>query len=207
MQKVLTGKTRLPGFSGDWEVKRLGEIFFITSGMSKSSYIDANGDYVICDMGSVSTEGQLIVSKKTNRGVDFLRRGDLVMPKDDIGGGNIIGRVGYINADKKYVLGDHVYCLRTAIGFPQYLAYAINSKQVNSDLRRKVTGSAQLGLGRKSVVEQPVPFPPLPEQQAIATVLSDIDDELSALGQRREKTRELKQAMMQELLTGRTRLV
>jgi type I restriction enzyme S subunit len=52
-----------------------------------------------------------------------------------------------------------------------------------------------------------VSMPPLPEQKAIATVLTDIDDELAALEQRREKTSELKQAMMQELLTGRTRLV
>jgi type I restriction enzyme S subunit len=50
-------------------------------------------------------------------------------------------------------------------------------------------------------------LPPLPEQTAIATVLSEMDGELAALDQRREKTRALKQAMMQELLTGRTRLV
>jgi type I restriction enzyme S subunit len=50
-------------------------------------------------------------------------------------------------------------------------------------------------------------MPPLPEQTAIAEVLADMDAELAALEQRREKTRALKQAMMQELLTGRTRLV
>ena len=49
--------------------------------------------------------------------------------------------------------------------------------------------------------------PPLPEQTAIAEVLTDMDAELAALEQRREKTRALKQAMMQELLTGKTRLV
>ena len=52
-----------------------------------------------------------------------------------------------------------------------------------------------------------IPFPPLPEQTAIAEVLTDMDAELAALEQRREKTRALKQAMMQELLTGKTRLV
>jgi type I restriction enzyme S subunit len=78
---------------------------------------------------------------------------------------------------------------------------------VNSELRKKVIGSAQLGLGRKSVTEQEIQIPPTPEQAAIAEVLTDIDAELAALEQRREKTRALKQAMMQELLTGRTRLV
>jgi len=52
-----------------------------------------------------------------------------------------------------------------------------------------------------------VAVPPLPEQTAIASVLTEMDGELAVLEQRREKTRALKQAMMQELLTGRTRLV
>ena len=54
----------------------------------------------------------------------------------------------------------------------------------------------------------PIPLPPTrAEQEAIAAVLSDIDDELAALEARRDKTRDLKQAMMLELLTGRIRLV
>jgi len=53
----------------------------------------------------------------------------------------------------------------------------------------------------------PLTIPSLPEQSAIAAVLSDMDAELSVLNARRDKTRGLKQAMMQELLTGKTRLV
>jgi type I restriction enzyme S subunit len=70
-----------------------------------------------------------------------------------------------------------------------------------------LTGSNYPAINSKDVRTLQVPLPPLPEQQAIATVLYDIDAELEAFEQRREKTRELKQAMMQELLTGRTRLV
>ena len=83
----------------------------VSAGTSKSAYISAGGQYWIVDMGSVSTEGKLIVSKATNYSSDFLRSGDLVMPKDDIGGGGIIGRVGYIDSDDVYVLSDHVYRL------------------------------------------------------------------------------------------------
>jgi type I restriction enzyme S subunit len=64
-----------------------------------------------------------------------------------------------------------------------------------------------LSLGRKSVAEQEIPFPDMQEQTAIATVLSDMDAEVEALAARRAKTALLKQGMMQELLTGRTRLV
>src|SRR5439155_19931888 len=132
---------------------------------------------------------------------------DLVMPKDDIGGGKIIGKVGYVDANKRYVLGDHVYCLRAKEGDSRFLAYLINSHPVNAAIRKKVIGSAQLGLGRRSVNEQEIRFPDCNEQTAIAEVLTEMDAELTKLEQRREKTRALKQGMMQELLTGKTRLV
>jgi len=207
MQQLFTGQTRLPGFHGEWEVKQLGAVFSISAGKSKSAYVASGGRYWVVDMGSVSRDGRLIVSKRTNYQGDFLKVGDLVMPKDDIGGGNIIGKVGLIDADDTYVLGDHVYCMRANVGDPLFLSYVINGYQTNNALRKKVIGSAQLGLGRKSAEEQEIPFPLLCEQTAIAEVLSDMDAELAALEQRRDKTRALKQGMMQELLTGRTRLV
>ncbi len=207
MQQLLAGQTRLPGFRGEWQVKRLGDVFSISAGKSKSAYVVNGGRYWVVDMGSVSRDGRLIVSKRTNYQGDFLKVGDLVMPKDDIGGGNIIGKVGYIDADDTYVLGDHVYCLRAIVGSPLFLSYVINGHQTNNALRKKVIGSAQLGLGRKSDEEQEIPFPLPSEQTAIAAVLSDMDAEIAALEARRDKTCDLKQGMMQELLTGRTRLV
>lgn len=207
MQQLLTGNNyRLPGFTTKWETKQLGEIFSISAGRSKTAHIVDAGRFWIVDMGSVSAKGRLVVSKATNYHGDFLDAGDLVMPKDDIGGGNIIGKVGYIDADKTYVLGDHVYRLSPKMGDSKYLSYAINGYQTNSELRKKVIGSAQLGLGRRSVNEQEVSFPPLEEQTALATILSDMDAELATLEARRDKTRELKQGMMQALLTGRIRL-
>ena len=207
MQQLLTGKTRLPGFSETWVTKRLGEIFTILAGSSKSQYITQGGKYIVVDMGSVATDGQLIVSKFTDYEGDFLKEGDLVMPKDDIGGGKIIGKVAYIDANNLYVLGDHVYALRLIEGFPKFFSYLINRYETNSSLKSKVGGSAQLGLSRKAVVEQEVPIPTYEEQRTIAAVLSDMDAEITALEQRRSKTRAIKQGMMQLLLTGRVRLV
>jgi type I restriction enzyme S subunit len=207
MQELLTGKKRLPGFSGEWEVKRIGDVFTISAGRSKSGYIVNGGFYWIVDMGSVSRDGRLIVSKSTNYQDDFLALGDLVMPKDDIGGGNIICKVAYINADKTYVLGDHVYCLRTNSGNPRFLSYVINSHQINTALRKRVIGSAQLGIGRRSVEQQEIPFPELPEQSAINTILSDMDNEVATLESKLTKARDMKRGMMQELLAGRIRLV
>jgi type I restriction enzyme, S subunit len=206
MQELLTGKRRLPGFSGAWERKRIEDVFTIFVGRSKRDQIVDGGRYWVADMGSVSTEGRLIVSKTTNCHDDFLRFGDLIMPKDDIGGGNIIGKVGYIDIDKTYVLGDHVFALRSKLGMSLFFSYVINGYKMNSELRKKVSGSAQLGISKKSVQEQEIPYPTVEEQAAIATVLTEIDAELTALVQKRDKTKAIKQGMMQELLTGRVRL-
>ena len=209
MQQLLTGKKRLPGFSGKWDVRKLGEIFSLTATYSKSNFIDSGGNYLIMDMGSVSSVGQMIASKRTFLSVDPLRIGDLVMPKDDIGGGNIIGKVAYIDQDNKYVLGDHVYKL-TAINSKTntlFFSYLINSNIINSELKKKVSGTAQLGLGRKSVEEQDVKIPKDKEEQnAIATVLSDMDAEIESLEKKRDKYIMLKQGTMQQLLTGRIRI-
>ena len=68
-------------------------------------------------------------------------------------------------------------------------------------------GTKVSGISKTNIAKLTMPVPKVPEQIAIAAQLSDIDAELAALEQRREKTRALKQGMMQELLTGRTRLV
>ena len=69
-----------------------------------------------------------------------------------------------------------------------------------------LTGSNYPAIGSGDVGSLTIRFPSFDEQTAIAAVLSDLDDELAALEARRDKTRDLKQAMMQELLTGKTRL-
>lgn len=210
MQELLTGKKRLPGFSGEWEGKKLGEIFSLSATCSKTKFIVEGGAYFIMDMGAISSRGQIITSKKTFISADLLKIGDLIMPKDDIGGGNIIGKVAYINESNKYVLGDHVYKLtaKTLTVDTLFLSYLINSYAVNSGIRKKVAGSAQLGLGRKSVEDQDVKIPKeKPEQSAIAQVLSDMDSEIDGLEQKLDKYKMIKQGMMQVLLTGKTRLL
>ena len=208
MQQLLTSKTRLPGFSGDWENKPLGEVFSIQVGTSKSRHITPGGSYLVVDMGSVDVDGRLNSAKRTDYGYDFLAKGDLVMPKDDIGNGGIIGKVARIDADYVYVLGDHVYALRLEErGCPVFFSYLINRHATNSSLRRKVGGSAQLCLSRKAVEEQELPIPSLREQRAIAAVLSDMDTEIATLERRFDKTHAIKQGMMQQLLAGRIRLV
>ena len=79
--------------------------------------------------------------------------------------------------------------------------------EVACQIEALLTGSNYPAINSGDVRAVEIPFPNYAEQTAIAAVLSDMDAELAALEQRREKTRALKQAMMQELLTGKTRLV
>ena len=78
---------------------------------------------------------------------------------------------------------------------------------MRSELEELSSGSTFLELSKRSAAGLEITLPPVDEQHAIATVLSDMDAEIEALEARRDKTQALKQGMMQELLTGRTRLV
>jgi type I restriction enzyme, S subunit len=92
---------------------------------------------------------------------------------------------------------------------PLMLASAISGQDAQLYLDQRTTGMAesQVNFENTALLEAPIRLPRLEEQTAIAEELSDMDAELAALEARRDKTRPVKQAMMQELLTGRTRLV
>jgi type I restriction enzyme S subunit len=193
-----------------WVTKKLGDIFKISSSSSKSNYIVDSGKFVIMDMGSVSSNGAIIKTKKTDNNCDLLSFGDLVMPKDDIGGGYIIGKVGFIDKNDYYVLGDHVYKLLAIDSTidTHFFYYLINSFYVNKHLRSKASGSAQLGLGRKAVLEQELIFPDSRIKQiSISETLADMDKEILVLELQNHKLKLQKQGMMQALLTGKIRLV
>lgn len=88
-----------------------------------------------------------------------------------------------------------------------YSGYAFRSPLIHAQIVAKGQGAIRSNIGQADLSQVRAPIPPLPEQRAIAAVLSDIDDELAALETQLAKTRALKQGMMQELLSGRTRLV
>ena len=216
MQQLLTGahtqRKRLlddsgKPFKGEWVIKKLSDLFTFSTASSKSKFIDNEGENYILDMGSVSISGKLIPTKKTKISKDFLSKGQLVMPKDDIGGGQIIGRVGYVDSPEKYVLSDHVYCLTPKSDCSLFLSYLINHHDVNKGLRRRANGTAQLGLGKKDAEKQPVFMPKdITEQQKIASVLTNADQEIELLEQQLADLKQEKKALMQQLLTGKRRV-
>lgn len=208
MQKLLTGEKRLKKIEGrDWTNAKIGDLFDITAGKSKRDYLKERGDFVVIDMGAVSRDGELLERKYANISVDLLQKEDLIMPKDDIGGGNIIGKVALIRKNDKYILGDHVYRLRPISQIcSEYFSYAINQFGINKNLRRMANGTAQLGLNKKDIIKQIILLPPLDEQIAITRSLSNADKEIKTLQRQHDLLITEKNALMQQLLTGKRRV-
>jgi restriction endonuclease S subunit len=181
-QKLFAQQVRFKDVSGKpypaWEKKNIGSIFTVKAGTSKSEHLVATGQYVIVDMGAISAEAELIEAKTTNFDHDFLNKNELVMAKDDIGGGNIIGKVVIIPENNRYVCGDHVYRLISNTGNVNFMYYFINSPKVNREFRKKANGTAQLGITNRTVAEQSLDFPALEEQQKIADFLQAIDSKV-----------------------------
>ena len=204
MQNLLIAKIRFPHFKDEWRAIKLSEICDISTGTSKSRFI-GDGKFYIVDMGSITQDGLLNLTKTTNLNQDFLDFGDLVMPKDDIGGGKIIGKVAVIDKDNTYVLSDHIFRIKT-IENSNFLAYLINSDLINKKIRREVSGTAQLGLSKRTIENLKIKLPNLKEQQKIAEVLTACEDEINLLNLKLENLKKQKQGLMQKLLSGKVRI-
>ncbi len=213
MQQLLTGQTRLPGFHGEWEVKRLGDLgpFLKGSGVKKD---DArSGDLPCIRYGEIYTHHDDYVrsfnswiSRKVADTATPLRRGDVLFAgsgetKEEIG-----KCVAFIDDIEAYAGGDIVILRSNGVN-SLFLGYLLNTPAVASQKASRGQGDAVVHISASALASINLSLPSQAEQTAIAAVLSDMDAELAALEARRDKTRALKQGMMQELLTGRTRLV
>lgn len=215
MQHLLTGKTRLPGFSGEWEVKRLGEVFEI--GSSKRvfqsewktqgvPFFRAREIVLLADNEAI--ENQLFVSRdlyeahKANSGVPEV--GDMLVT-----GVGTLGHVFVVESDQEFYFKDGNIIWfkirgKMSAGFLRQLFLTEEiMRQIKDSAGGSTVGTYTISGAKKTVI----PFPSLAEQAAIAEVLSDMDADLAALEARAAKARAVKQGMMQELLTGRVRLV
>ncbi|MDE1716369.1 restriction endonuclease subunit S [Chromobacterium amazonense] len=209
MQQLLTGQTRLPGFSGAWEVKRLGELTEMGSGgtplSSVAAYYDGDIPWVaISDMTSSgkiieSTERRLSALGLANSAAQMFPAGTVLYAMYASLGECSIAGVPLCTSQA--ILGIRAKSTLNA----EFLYYYLSSlKPLVKTLGQQGT---QSNLNKGMVQDFSLSLPSVTEQTAIAAVLSDMDAELAALEARLAKTRALKQGMMQELLTGRTRLV
>lgn len=213
MQQLLTGQMRLPGFSGEWEVKRLGELGSFLKGNGVKREEANSGDLPCIRYGEIYTHHNDYVrsfyswiSREVAATATRIRRGDLLFA----GSGETkeeIGKCVAIVDDREAYAGGDIVILRTTNVDPMFMGYYCNTPAVNAQKSSRGQGDAVVHISAAALASVEVMLPPIAEQTAIAVVLSDMDAEIAALEARRNKTRALKQAMMQELLTGRTRLI
>lgn len=108
-------------------------------------------------------------------------------------------------ATGKFNVNNHAHLIKGTKNATEWFYYFFKHRDITPHLSRQ--GANRYKLNKATLENMPCLIPPLPEQKAIAEVLSDMDAEITALEAQRDKIRVLKQGMMQELLTGKTRLV
>lgn len=213
MQQLLTGQTRLPGFSGEWEVKRLGSVGVFLKGSGVKKDESQSGSLPCIRYGEIYTrhndyikEFHSFISAEVAATARLLKKGDLLFAGSGETKAEIGKCVAFVDDFEAYAGGD-IVILRPVAVDSLYLGFSLNTPSVNQQKASRGQGDAVVHIGSSALADIIVNLPSYSEQTAIAAILSDMDAELAALQVRRSKTQALKQAMMQELLTGRIRLV
>lgn len=187
MQELLTGKKRLPGFSGEWRIVQIGETLSIGHGLSQKAVENRFGKYPILATGGC---------------IGYAN--DFLWDKPSV----LIGRKGTIDkpkyADYPFWTIDTLFYAKI---FDRYDAKFIYYKFCMIDWQQYNEASGVPSLNASTIENLQIIVPEKDEQQAVAQVLSDMDSEIEQLEKKLAKYQQIKQGMVQELLTGRIRLV
>lgn len=221
MQDLLTARRRLPGFSGEWEVKRLGDhVRFLKNGTHSRAQLSEHGPVKNLHYGDIHGAVSIFLSPATKPmptldsvsagRLDRLAAGDLVFvdASEDLAG--VGTSVEITDLDEiEVVSGLHTIAARfdksvLVDGFKAFLQFM---PAFRSHLCQLAAGTKVLATNRRHISSAEIALPRPDEQQAIAAVLSDMDAEIQTLESRLAKARAVKEGMMQNLLTGRVRLV
>jgi type I restriction enzyme S subunit len=216
MQELLTpphkGGKRLPGFSGEWERVKVDKVINVARGGSPrpiQNFITTSPDGINwIKIGDTSVSSKYIVSsveKIIPDGANFSRRvncGDFLLSNSMSFGRPYILKIDGCIHDGWLVLQNYQTYFNT-----EFLYYTLMSKDVFNQYIMKASGSSVLNLNKEIVKTVELNRPTdMNEQKAIAQILSDMDKEIESLELKKEKYHQIKQGMMQELLTGKTRL-
>jgi type I restriction enzyme S subunit len=210
MQQLLTGQTRLPGFSGEWVSARLGNVASLKNGyMFRSETYTLTADYKVITIANVQ-DGHMI-SESCNTvstpPIDIQPHQELLIGDILISMTGNVGRVCRVS-EQKCLLNQRVGKLEPRTVTSDFLFALLRQPAFMASMIGAAKGGAQPNLSASDINEHVFFMPKdLREQTAIAGVLADMDADLSAIESRLTKTRAIKQGMMQELLTGRIRLI
>lgn len=224
MQQLLTGKQRLPGFGEgkgykqteigvipeDWEVRELEEITDVDpENLGSTTHPEYEFKYISLEdvtCGVLNNYSEQIFSSSPSRARRVLQKGDVLLStvRPNLKSHLIFQEEG---TDWVCSTGFAVLRCKEGLSISEFLFPHLFSDNIDRQIETLIAGSNYPAINSGDVKSLEIPVPPVEEQRAIATVLSDMDAAIAALEARRAKTQAIKQGMMQELLTGRTRLV
>jgi type I restriction enzyme, S subunit len=221
MQQLLKspkqGGIRLPGFEGEWEEKRIGDVCQIFGRIGFRGYtvddIVEEGKGAITISPSNISDGKTDFKKATYISwFKYEESPEIQIENNDIllvKTGSTVGKTALVKSLKhKATINPQIVVLKRTKCDNRLLSYLMSSKIVQDQIITCVVGGAIPTLSQKQILNFGITMPPtLTEQEAIATILSDMDTEIENLEKKKAKYLSIKQGMMQELLTGKTRLV
>ena len=210
MQQLLTGQTRLPGFHGKWQVKPLRDVVNTDpEQLGPHTHKDFAFNYIAIEdveRGVLRSHSEQVFAEAPSRARRKLKANDILVSTVRP---NLQSHLLFkgCNGDWVCSTGFCVVRCREAMAYPPFVFSQMFAEGITRQIDSLLAGSNYPAISSGNVASLTILFPCFDEQIAIAAVLSDMDAEIAALEARRNKTRHLKQAMMQELLTGKTRLV
>lgn len=224
MQELLTGTKRLPGFSGEWEVKRLGEIFTFSGGYTASRDQLSTEGHCYLHYGDIHKSSKTFVDVRAENqeipkldvplrkvsASSFLDDGDVVFvdaSEDDEGTSK---HVVIVNRDNvPFISGLHTIVAKSKSDdlAHDYRRYCFQTRSIQEQFLFYAVGTKVSGISKSNIAKISLTVPSIPEQNAIAAILVDMDAELVDLEAQLDKTRAIKQGMMHNLLSGTIRLI
>tara|TARA_B110001469_G_scaffold109194_1_gene110242 strand:+ start:2386 stop:3105 length:720 start_codon:yes stop_codon:yes gene_type:complete len=193
-------KLRFGEFKGGWEKSKLRYEVEFRNGKGHEQNIDNDGKYVVVNSKFVSTEGK--VRKCTNKLMSPLIRQDIVMVMSDIPNGKALSKCFFIEEDYKYSLNQRICSLHSETNSNKFLFYRLNRHKY---FLKFDTGYSQTNLRKNEVLNAPLIFPSLPEQQKIASFLSAVDAKLQQLTKKKELLAAYKKGVMQKIFSQELR--
>ena len=210
MQQLLTGRIRLPGFSGEWETKRLGEIADVDpENLPGNTNPEYGFNYISLeqvDAGRLLDYTEEVFGTAPSRARRILRPDNILMSTVRP---NLMAHLLFRGQISNAVCSTGFAVLRCKphLSAPGFIFAHLFGHVVNSQIDKVLGGSNYPAINSRDVKQIEIPCPSeVREQVAIGAVLSDMDAEIAALERRRDKVRAVKRGMMEQLLTGRVRL-
>lgn len=213
MQELLTGRVRLEGFDGEWETKRLGEVGIFKKGKGiRKDEVVPNGLPCVRYGELYTVHHEYIkaihsfVSENTAQSSQEIKQGDLLLAGSGETAKEIGKCVAYLGDRKAYAGGD-IIILTPHTTDSLFLGYYLNHAEVVKQKMELAQGDAVVHIYANGLKHIEIKIPSTNEQTSIAKILRDIDEEIAILEAKREKYLLIMKGMMEELLTGKTRLV